>query len=223
MIMDSTEKLPNIRSMVSEKMFNKLEPLDVLAYWNLHRILENQNLDRIVIDFWTGPYETKNFLRSATGFQILTTLCNDDITFMGYARSNRYRYSISRLWGEKPPVKKEFYNKHRKAHFFMYQLWKKSMRVRYTLEAVFLYLAALGLIYRAVIMVEKTPDFDYYEGQIANVNTELNLKELENQQLLANGLPLQDTSQYHQSINILTSDFNDANMIFIKLCDDLIN
>lgn len=123
MLMDSTDDVSKVYLMVSDKLFSKLEVIDVLAYKNLQVILNSSMIDRIVTDFWEGPYETRFFMHHSTAYLELESLYTEEQTFMNYKKKKKYKYSILKLFSKQEREQDRTPTK-TYAHFFHYKLWK---------------------------------------------------------------------------------------------------
>lgn len=72
--MEEINDVGTVYLMVTEKMFNKQEVIDVIAYKDLQIILNSPMINRIVSDFWNGPVHTKNFMLYSTSFREIENL-----------------------------------------------------------------------------------------------------------------------------------------------------
>ena len=61
-IFDNTRSIKEIQSMLIDKYYNKKEVIDLIAEGDMQIILNHPKVDRIVSDFWEGPYEKHSFL-----------------------------------------------------------------------------------------------------------------------------------------------------------------
>ena len=67
-ILDNTESVKEAHKILTQKTMNKLEVVDLIAYGNMQIILGNSRLERVVSDFWSGPYESESFLNYSSTF-----------------------------------------------------------------------------------------------------------------------------------------------------------
>ena len=61
---------------------------------------------------------------------------------MGFKPYKKYSFSIDYLWKDKNDLRdgEKFINSHKKAHLFHFERWKLSLRTKYCIEALFIFL-----------------------------------------------------------------------------------
>ena len=74
LILDNTEDIRHIYIMLTDKLYNHKEVIDVITEWDLQIVMNNSNVDRVVSDFWDGPYETESWLNKSYLFQELKSI-----------------------------------------------------------------------------------------------------------------------------------------------------
>ena len=72
--MEETNDIGKIYLMLTDKLFNNQEVIDIIAYKDLQIILNSSMIDRIVSDFWGGPLPTMNFMLHSTAFREIDSL-----------------------------------------------------------------------------------------------------------------------------------------------------
>ena len=145
-ILDATEDMQLVYSMLTEKCFNKKEVIDIIAYCDLQIILNSEKVGRIVYNFWEGHFETEFFMNNCYAYQQCYKMFIDSKRFFGYKPKQRYIFSIENLY--KRMTEKEFYElgekeKLRKAHFFHFKRWDQSLMTKYIIEALFIVIGTL--------------------------------------------------------------------------------
>jgi len=140
-IIDNTESMKEIYNILTDKCFNEKEVIDIISSSDLQIILNNSKVGRIVSDFWTGPFETEFFMNNCMAYQQFYRMFIDGKRFLDYKPEAKYRYSISNLYDNqkiKKNQKRKVTIKPRKAHFFHFERWDKSMMTKYVIEAIFI-------------------------------------------------------------------------------------
>ena len=97
-IIDATESMKDVYSLLTDKCFNKKEVIDIISSSDLQIILNNSKVGRVVSDFWTGPFETEFFMNSCMVYQEFYHMFIGGKKFLDYKPQTKYRYSISNLW-----------------------------------------------------------------------------------------------------------------------------
>jgi hypothetical protein len=128
--------------MLTDKLFNRKEVIDIIAMYDFQIILNNNKVDRIVEGFWNGPYENEWFMNSSFAFQQFSNLFNERRKFLNFNYEPGSKFSIGSIIN-KPleddiVVDDNFTDKGHKAHFFHYERWNDSMKTKYIMEAIFL-------------------------------------------------------------------------------------
>ena len=76
-ILDETEDPKQILYMLTEKCFNRKEIIDIMSESDLQVILNNSKVERVVNDFWEGPYETQFFMNSSFAYSQVASMFID--------------------------------------------------------------------------------------------------------------------------------------------------
>ena len=139
LILDNTEDIKEVYLMLTQKCLNKQEVIEIIADCDLQIIMNHAKVDRIVSDFWNGPYETQSFLKDSSAFQEVQVLRRGNKTFLRYFRPTGYKYSISNLWKKnkkKSNLQQRKLLEPQKAHFFHFERWNHSIITKYVIQAL---------------------------------------------------------------------------------------
>ena len=140
-IIDATESMKEVYSLLTDKCFNKKEVIDIISYSDLQSILNNSKVGRVISDFWTGPFETEFFMNNSMAYQQFYSMFIDGKRFLDHKPETKYRYSIEKWWegDETNQIKrKKVKIKPSKAHIFHFERWEKSIMTKYSVEAIFI-------------------------------------------------------------------------------------
>ena len=189
-IFDNTRSIKEIQSMLIDKYYNKKEVIDLIAEGDMQIILNHPKVDRIVSDFWEGPYEKHSFLSGSWTFKILKDTVSPDSKFLGYEKQEDYRYGLEKLIN---PRQQLIHNPRRlekqKAHAFHFKQWQYSLKVKFVGEALVILIVWLVYFQFNLVIVDyvriyfnKDQDYEELEAQINNgtfTGTELTQKQAE--------------------------------------------
>ena len=76
-ILDETEDNKQVLHMLTEKWFNRKEVIEIMSEADLQIILNDTKVDRVVNDFWEGPYETQFFMNSSFAYSQVAAMFID--------------------------------------------------------------------------------------------------------------------------------------------------
>ena len=148
-ILDATEDMQLVYSMLTEKCFNKKEVIDIIAYCDLQIILNSSKVGRIVDNFWEGPFETEFFMNNSYSYQQCQKIFIDSNRFFGFRPTRKYIFSIENLWKKSSEIElceMGEKKKAKKAHFFHFKRWDQSLMTKYTIEAIFIVASVLWTV-----------------------------------------------------------------------------
>ena len=97
LVLDNTEDIRHTYFMLTDKLLNNKEVIDVIAEWNLQIVMNNSNVDRVVQDFWDGPYESELWLNKSFLFAEISSLFDNNNSFLGFSKHREYWYSFLKL------------------------------------------------------------------------------------------------------------------------------
>ena len=120
-ILDNTESVKEAHKILTQKTMNKLEVVDLIAYGNMQIILGNSRLERVVSDFWSGPYESESFLNYSSTFWEFKSIIGKRPKFLGYYKDTKYTFGLEYLLKKNHHEKKSVSTKQPKSHFFNFK------------------------------------------------------------------------------------------------------
>lgn len=136
---------------------------DLIASNELYELLNVSKASLIVSSMWDGKYETHSFLNYSLNYQIVKSIIFRQKNLIGYSPDYVDEMSISETYKK---LKKKFntrkerkYVKPVKAHFFMFKAWKKSMSIRYVIDAVFIIIVGIVLQIQMNTLQETASDW----------------------------------------------------------------
>lgn len=187
-ILDSTKNVKHIHAMLTEeKALSGLSIIDMVAYGDMQDVLNNPSVDRIVFDFWNGPYETQSWLNLSPTYSEIQVLFFNKEKFMGQTLMKPKKYWIEYL---KPKKKvRESKGAHR-SHFFQFKQWKYSLKVNFIMETIIILVLSIVIYDKALNSLQSLTEvqteynnYKYYSSEIdsglysgadlATLNTEL--------------------------------------------------
>jgi hypothetical protein len=131
-IVNSFSRPEELKLILKETDLFGKDLLWYISEHNIYSILDTKLMDRILQDFWNSNIDvTGTFLEASSSFKILSL--------------SSFSYSKDQEKLRRFHVKKEVNSMH--SHFLQFDVWKKSMFVRYFLEAVFFLIMALFFQY----------------------------------------------------------------------------
>ena len=142
LIIDNCSDLKQAKNMLQDRCLNGYDVIDVVAYGDLQSILDNNTVSIIINDMWKGPYNRKHFMEVSTGYQILMTNLSKRKTFYGYV-PNKASSVLQKVRSF------DFSSRHNQnyAHFFKYEVWKKSMEVVFIIDGIIIVILAIAYQY----------------------------------------------------------------------------
>ena len=176
-ILNSTEDIRQINRMLTEELLNTKEVIDVISECDLQIILNNPSVSRIVQNFWDGPYESESILNKSSIFNEIHTKLTQDKKILNQDKIEEYKYSIAKIKTTKMLEKKEDIMpcKLQKSHFFHFQRWNHSLRVKFFAEAILIIIISLSMFIWARDALEKSihidslvTDYNSYSSQLQN-------------------------------------------------------
>ena len=108
------------------RFYNGFEVIDMIAYQDMIKILNEPKLDVIVNKYWRGPFERETFVNYSFCYQEIMKACTKNHKFFDYSF-----YKHPTIWDKH---KKNMANN--KAHFFQFENWKNSIDVTYIVDGV---------------------------------------------------------------------------------------
>eukprot|EP00347_Sterkiella_histriomuscorum_P018277 403346125 len=115
--------IPNsdeLKQLLQQRDFRGNDSLHYMALYNVYTILDTSSTDRILQDFWRSNIDASGYLMEAsTSFRILSQRSRKKI--VDVETQNRF-YKFINI-------------KSLKSHQYQFNVWKKSMQVRYFIEA----------------------------------------------------------------------------------------
>ena len=169
--------------MLTEKLLDNKEIIDVISEWNLQVVLNNSNVDRIVLDFWNGPYEEENWLNKSYLFQEIESIFVSSNLFLGYSKKINYKYSIENFTNSKFSKQKHMHHKIKKSHFFHFLRWNHSIKVKYIAEAISICIIWLSLFVSISTALNMHQDFNDLESSYDSYSTQLTNSSLTSSQI----------------------------------------
>ena len=126
-----------LRALVFEKDYENRDSLDLLSTYNISKVMDNKNIEKIALELWTSQYDVKgHIMTTSSAFKILmhdsSRKPKDVIT--DHLFSN---------WKFRSP---EYFDH----HLYQFQVWKKSMKARFITE--FIFMMTLVLIFQYYFM-----------------------------------------------------------------------
>jgi hypothetical protein len=118
---------------------------EIIIQHNLVELLAFSKPSLIVSSMWQGEYEMQFFLNYSLNFQIVKSIILKQKNLAGYSPDYADEVSIShnykklKIWLKKKSTKTV---KREKAHFFMFRAWKRSMSIRYVIDAIFIFVVS---------------------------------------------------------------------------------
>ena len=148
LIIDNCSDLKQAKNMLQDRCLNGYDVIDVVAYGDLQSILDNNTVSIIINDMWKGPYNRKHFMEVSTGYQILMTNLSKRKTFYGYV-PNKASSVLQKVRSF------DFSSRHNQnyAHFFKYEVWKKSMEVVFIIDGIIIVILAIAYQYLFLSMI----------------------------------------------------------------------
>jgi hypothetical protein len=73
-IIDGTDVSEDLVALMTDKLYNGLEVIDMIAYLNLTELLMSEIMDHVVSSFFEGPYERSFFLKGSTQYIVIDSI-----------------------------------------------------------------------------------------------------------------------------------------------------
>ena len=127
--------MAQLKLMLFAKDLDGRDALTIIVKCSMVKVLANENVEKAALELWESEYDVReNFLRNSTTYQLLfdvnsQTLKNEEIERRFY----------------KPRMMAKF-----DQHYFMYEVWKKSMGTRSLINC--LYFIFWGLAFFAAVL-----------------------------------------------------------------------
>ncbi|CAI2386274.1 unnamed protein product [Moneuplotes crassus] len=163
-ILDNTQALSQVYTMLTDKCFNRKEVVDILSICDLQTILNHEQVARVVTDFWDGPYEKEFFMNQSTVYREVYGMFIGRKKFLDFHPDNQYKYSIVCSCKKKmsPKERKMLKSSPKKAHFFHFNCWDRSLITKYTVEAIFILWTSYVLYTDISTVLHHSVDNDKY-------------------------------------------------------------
>ena len=127
-------KEEKIRSIIYEKDFGRRDWLDIISEYDISDLLNNKNMEKIALELWESQYDIKGTIfECSSSFSILKSNMFskprdfvDEYMFYNLKQRNLSKYAH---------------------HMCQFQVWMKSMKIKFVVEAIFLFALAVTFQY----------------------------------------------------------------------------
>jgi hypothetical protein len=160
-----------LRAMVFEKDDNNKDSIELITKYNIIKIMNNKNMEKIALELWTSDYDVKgSFMTTSSALKIIM-----------YDSFNKPRDVISdyMFFNWKFRSMENFEH-----HLYQFEVWKKSMKAKFIVEGLFLAILTVIFQYYLLDAIQAANSVnESYNSFNTNLNTALGQRMLRGRML----------------------------------------
>jgi len=144
LIINWHENLHTLHKLFSDKCYEKCELIDLIVEHNLIELLENDKMDLLITMYWNGPYTLSFFMNTSLKFWATNYLISKISRFSSRIGSDINSLSFWDVIFNRKKMNSIFEQGNTNfGHWFHFEVWRKSLKVWYFMNALMIFLFAL--------------------------------------------------------------------------------